>query len=164
MQDRYRVLETRTALGVFPNMESAYGAIDALLEGGFDEEHISLVTAGSGTGSVAASVGEGQSAASDSPITSLQRIPDEALYSSGPMISRLSGPAFAANMGPLAGAIVGSGIPPALALDIEARVQGGRVLVTYICRNDLECTQVPQLFQTNQAELVACTPAEGYAA
>jgi hypothetical protein len=161
MQNRFRVLETRTAFGVFPDRQSAGRVIGVLLDGGFDDEHISVVVADR---SGAAADGNQSICESDSfGQYRLQRISgDGEFLAAGPMVSRMSGPAFAADMGVLAGAIVGAGIPPAAAEEIESQVLRGKVVVAYICRNDAECDQVPELFRGNAAEWTAFTPAEGY--
>lgn len=170
MQGPYRVLETRTICGVFSSRSAARRAVEALVRGGFDEEHVSMVMRRSretGPGSQltnGSSAGIDMRAGATSQFT-LQMTPtSEPLLAAGPMVSRLSGAPFVTNMGVLAGAIVGGGIPPAQAKEIEIDVLQGKVLVTYICRNDVECEQVPDLFRGNGAELVACTPAEGYPA
>lgn len=170
MQGPYRVLETRTACGVFSSQSAAERAVEALVRGGFDAEHISMVMRESSETGTESQLTNGTSAGIDlrSGATShftLQMTPtSESLLAAGPMVSRLSGAPFVTNMGVLAGAIVGGGIPPAQAKEIENHVLQGKVLVTYICRNDVECEQVPELVRGNGAELVACTPAEGYPA
>jgi hypothetical protein len=174
-KESVKMSEKKTAVfGIYPSVSQAERAVDALVEGSFSHNDVSVLLPdnqstkdfahekhtkapeGTTTG-VAAGGTIGGTLGLLAGIGALAIPGVGPFIAAGPIMGALAGIGVGGAVGGLVGALVGMGIPEYEAKRYEGRVKGGGVLLSVHCATSAEITRAKDILTRTGAEDIAST-------